>query len=363
MKKIIMSLLIIHCSLLIAKAQVTQEWVATYNGTGSGFNFPKKMAIDNHGDIIVAGNSDSTNGYDYIVLKYTSSGNLIWKQRYNGIGNGYDYLSGMVLDDSGNVYVTGSSEEGISRGGINWVTIKYNSDGAMKWKRSLNWTANNTDENFGMNIDNDRNIYVIGFGRVTSLERAMLTMKYSSNGDSVWCQSYTSLPQRSNWGYSVVADDSDNVYSSGYGAVPTGNEIITMKYNSDGNEKWVRTAPTNEGDYLRPTFSAVDDENNLVVVGYGYFSNNYDFQTLKYSSNGDIIWSRYYAGLNDDHANCLTVDKENNILIGGSTYSTGFEDYLILEYSPNGDTILNKLFEGGRQSNRSCTFHNFGQGK
>ncbi len=36
-----------------------------------------------------------------------------------------------------------------------------------------------------------------------------------------------------NWGYSVVTDDSLNVYSSGYGDVPTGNEIITIKYDPE----------------------------------------------------------------------------------------------------------------------------------
>ena len=344
MKKILITLLLLLSNIL--PAQVTQEWVATYSGTGSGYNFPKKMTIDFEGNIIVAGNSDSTHGYDYIILKYTPSGNLIWKQRYNGIGNGYDYLSGMVLDDSGNVYVTGSSEEGSSRGGINWVTIKYNSSGSMKWKRSLNWTANLVDENFGMNIDKDRNIYVIGFGRVTSLERAMLTMKYNPDGDSVWCASYTSLAQRSNWGYSVVTDDSDNVYSSGYGAVPTGNEIVTIKYDSGGQRKWVKTAPTGEGDYLRPVFSAVDSSNNIVVVGYSYFSNNYDFQTLKYSSAGDLLWSRTYNGGNIDRANCLFIDNYSNILIAGFTFINTYGDYLILKYSSAGETLLMKNFNG-----------------
>ncbi len=79
MKIIIIIYLIVTANLI--SAQVTQEWVATYPGTGSGYNFPKKSAIDKDGNFIVAGNSDSTHGYDYIVLKYSPSGNLIWKQR------------------------------------------------------------------------------------------------------------------------------------------------------------------------------------------------------------------------------------------------------------------------------------------
>lgn len=185
-KSILLILQLFHFILITESfAQVTQEWIASYNGVGSGYNFPKKSAIYKDGNFIVVGNSDSANGYDYIILKYSPSGNLIWKQRYNGTGNGYDYLMGMVLDDSGNVYVTGESDEGILHGGINWVTIKYGFNGQKLWKRSLNWTANNTDEPFGMNIDIERNMYVVRFGRITNAERALVTIKYSSKGDSI----------------------------------------------------------------------------------------------------------------------------------------------------------------------------------
>ncbi|MEO8665263.1 MAG: SBBP repeat-containing protein [Ignavibacteria bacterium] len=327
-------------------AQVTQEWVATYSGTGSGYNFPKKSAIDKFGNFIVAGNSDSTDDYDYIILKYSPYGNLIWKQRYNGTANSYDYLIGMVLDDSNNVYVTGGSDEGILNGSVNWVTIKYNSEGIMKWKKSLNWIYGGVDEPFGMAIDKNRNIYVTGYGKVTNAERAMVTIKYDSNGDSLWTKNYVSLPQRSNWGYSVVADDFLNVYSSGYGAVPTGNEIISIKYDAAGNEKWVKKWPTNSGDYLRPTFSAVDKENNLIVVGYSYFSNSYDIVTLKYTANGDTLWSRIYNGGNTDRANSLFLDEDSDILIAGYTDTDTYGDYLILKYASNGDTLLLKKING-----------------
>jgi hypothetical protein len=330
----------------LVSAQVTQEWVATYPGTGSGYNFPKKSAIDKDGNFIVAGNSDSTHGYDYIVLKYSPSGNLIWKQRYNGTGNSYDYLIGMVLDDSGNVYVTGESDDGAALGGINWVTIKYNTNGQMKWKRSLNWTGNYTDEPFGMNIDKERNIYVVGFGITSSVYRQMVTIKYSSNGDSLWTKVYRISPTTHDWGYSVVTDDSLNVYSSGYGDVPTGNEIITIKYDQNGVEKWIEKYPTYYGDWLRPTYSAIDKENNLVVVGYSYISNYYDIITLKYNTEGSLLWSRIYDGGDIDRAQCIFIDDHSDILIAGCTFQNTEGDFLILKYDKDGDTLLIKNING-----------------
>ena len=344
MTKIIITLFLLLSNIL--HAQVTQEWVATYAGTGSGYNFPKKSAIDKSGNFIVAGNSESSQGYDYITLKYSPSGNLIWSQRYNGIGNNYDYVSGMVIDDSGNVYVSGASQEGISLGGINWVTIKYNPDGQMQWKRSMNWTANNTDEPFGMNIDRERNIYVIGYGKTDGVHRQMVTIKYSSDGDSLWTKVYRSSQTTHDWGYSVVTDDSLNVYSSGYGILPVNNEIVTLKYDSDGAEKWIKKYPTYEGDWLRPVLSEVDIENNIIVIGYSYFSNNYDIVTLKYTPDGDLLWSRNYNGGNTDRANSMCIDKNSNILIGGYTTKNTEGDFLILKYSSKGDILLLKNVNG-----------------
>ena len=48
-------------------AQVTQEWVATYNGTGIGGYNADKAAVDKFGNFIVAGRGGFEN-VDYLLL-------------------------------------------------------------------------------------------------------------------------------------------------------------------------------------------------------------------------------------------------------------------------------------------------------
>ena len=355
MKKITVILILIITSLIISElsAQVTQEWVATFNGIGNGSNVPKKNAVDKFGNIIVAGRSDYFGGYaDFITLKYNPSGNLLWANRYNGIGNNNDRIEDMLLDDSGNVYVTGESYEGPSGGTYNWVTIKYKPNGDTAWKRSFGWTGGGLDQPFSMTKDKLNNIYITGLARAyPPYNDDMLTVKYTSDGEFQWARSYSSIQNGPDWGYSIAADDSNNVYSSGYGEATLGNEIVTIKYNTNGDEMWIRKNTTLGGDYLRPVKSATDKYNNITVNGYYYLGEQYAFITIKYNSEGDTLWKRIYKGdgnLNFCFALC-TDDSANVYVAGRNTSSVTGNDFLTIKYKPNGDTAWIRIYDGGYQ--------------
>jgi len=53
---------------------VTQEWVRTYNGPDNGQDIPKKLIVDNSGNIYVTGMSYRTSpdpGHDIVTIKYS----------------------------------------------------------------------------------------------------------------------------------------------------------------------------------------------------------------------------------------------------------------------------------------------------
>ena len=64
----------------------------------------------------------------------------VWAAEFNGSGNSVDYSYAMVIDQSGNTQVTG--ETYTSAGNYDCVTIKYNSDGDTVWVRYYNGPAN-----------------------------------------------------------------------------------------------------------------------------------------------------------------------------------------------------------------------------
>lgn len=354
MKKIIVVFMIFTLFILFysneMNAQVTQEWVATYNGVGVGYNTPRKSAVDKFGNYIVAGSSENSADYDYVVLKYNTSGNLLWSRRYNSPVNRYDYLTDMVLDDSGNIYVTGESQVEATGGDLDWITIKYKPNGDTAWIRSFEWTGGGPDEPYSIALDKKNNIFITGFCLASSPNgRDMVTAKYNYNGDLQWAKGYSSKNNGSDWGYAVVVDDSNNVYSSGYGSIPEGNEIVTIKYNSNGDQIWIRKFSTLGGDYLRPVKSAKDKYDNIIVNGYYYPGEQYAFNTIKYNKNGDLLWNRYYKGAgNLNFCFALCTDSSANVYVAGRNTSTGTgNDFLTIKYNEFGDTSWIRIYDGG----------------
>lgn len=354
MKKIIVVFMIFTLFILFysieMNAQVTQEWVATYNGVGVGCNTPRKSAVDKFGNYIVAGSSENSADYDYVVLKYNTSGNLLLSRRYNSPVNRYDYLTDMVLDDSGNIYVTGESQVEATGGDLDWITIKYKPNGDTAWIRSFEWTGGGPDEPYSIALDKKNNIFITGFCLASSPNgRDMVTAKYNYNGDLQWAKGYSSKNNGSDWGYAVVVDDSNNVYSSGYGSIPEGNEIVTIKYNSNGDQIWIRKFPTLGGDYLRPVKSAKDKYDNIIVNGYYYPGEQYAFNTIKYNKNGDLLWNRYYKGAgNLNFCFALCTDSSANVYVAGRNTSTGTgNDFLTIKYNEFGDTSWIRIYDGG----------------
>ena len=107
-----------------------------------------------------------------------------WIQRYNGTGNNTDVANSIAVDNWGNVYVTGYSYSGAS--GNDYVTVKYNSNGDSLWVRRYNGPGNNNDQAVSVGVDAPGNVYVTGFSIGIGTFEDYATIKYNSNGDPIW---------------------------------------------------------------------------------------------------------------------------------------------------------------------------------
>ncbi len=127
----------------------------------------------------MAGFTGSFGGSRACVLKYSSSGTLLWQKTWTG-GSG-EYAWAVSADGSGNIYVAGNTET-FSAGAYDVFLLKYSSAGDLLWQKT--WGGAEDDEPFALSLDGSGNIYVTG--RTESFgtgDTDVFLLKYSPSGD------------------------------------------------------------------------------------------------------------------------------------------------------------------------------------
>ena len=294
---------------------VTQEWVKRYNGTGSSDDAATVVKTDAAGNIYVTGYSKGTgSNFDIVTLKYNSAGVQQWVNRFDGIGNSEDRPNSMVLDASGNVYVTGFTRHDTTRSSEDYCTIKYNNSGVQQWIAIYNGPGDDVDFSADVKVDESSNVYVTGGSAIGDYFHCT-TIKYNSSGIQQWVQSNDSASR----GYSIALDNSGNVYVAGVISYPR-IDFLIIKYNSSGAQQWLKRN-SGLGENNHDPKMVTDVSGNVYVTGAAYTGGWGHYFTFKYNSAGIFQWQKTYIGpLNRlDYPNDIKVDAAGNVYVTGSS--------------------------------------------
>lgn len=311
-------------------------WVRRYIYHGK--DRAQAITVDDLGNIYITGKSyDSTTYNDYLTIKYNSSGDTMWVRRYNGPGNGSDEAAAIAVDDLGYVYVTGSSyNTGTSS---DYATIKYNITGDTVWVRRYNGAGNSGDEARGIVVDKKGNVYVSGRDWDSATGYDYATVKYDSSGQQQWVRTYDGLSRtKKRAGFfpaintdeinAMAIDSNGNVYVTGYSMGNWDIAATTIKYDTWGTEKWVKRYNGSGGSWDEAFAITVDNLGNVYITG-GCENSNYDYFIVKYDSMGTKLWDRSYNGPGnaDESANAIAVDEDGNVYVAGTDCSTSTGGY------------------------------------
>jgi hypothetical protein len=382
-------------------ASGSEIWVRRYNGPGNSFDFTNAVTVDVSGNIYVVGRSPgSETGSDYATIKYYPNGDTAWVRRYNGPANSYDRAHDVTVDAFSNVYVTGAScgigtGDDITtikyypNGDTAWVrtyhdgaespfdvvvdgvgnvyvagyapqdtgenseyaTIKYRPNGDTAWVRGYNGPGDGSDDACAVAVAGSGNVYVTGWSWGIGTDQDCATVKYDSSGNQIWARRYNGPGNGNDNGHAIALDGSENVYVTGPSlGSGTERDYVTVKYDSSGNEIWVRryNGPGNGHDYSHAM--AVDGLGNVYVTGVSYGGvTDYDCATVKYDSSGNEVWVQRYNGPDNgyDYAYRLALDGSGNVFIaGGSNNNLTFWDFSTIKYfqalrgDANGDWVI-----------------------
>jgi PKD repeat protein len=336
---------------VFSSAQTVQEmWTARYNGTGNNYDEANAIAVDQSGNVYVAGESKgSSGGLDYVTMKYDCYGNVLWSARYNGPGNGDDKAHAVVIDNNGNVFVTGESRGNGSS--TDYATVKYDTNGNQLWVARYDGPAGSDDMAHGIALDGNSNVVVTGESKGNSTGFDYATIKYNANGSQLWVKRYNGPVSFEDSAYAVAIDVNGNIYITGESkGSQTCLDFATLKYDTNGNQLWVRRSNNPSNSHDSAYSIAVDSSRNVYVTGKSKSSTyHYDYMTIKYDSGGNEQWLKRYNGTGngDDSAYAVAVDGSGYVYVTGESdgYRTD-KDYVTIKYDANGNEVWIGRYNG-----------------
>ncbi len=343
---------------LQVNAQVTQEWVARYKGPGNpGYNFPTAIDVDNQGNIYVAGYSrigdNTSTNIEIATIKYNSDGLEQWIRRYGGLGSSSDEARAIAIDTLGNVYVTGISIDSLW---TNITTIKYSPEGNELWVQKYNRTGDGNEGPTAIAVDGTGSVYVTGYCvRPGITDYDFVTLKYNSNGVQQWVKFYNGPVNGNDFSKAIAIDNQDNIYVTG-SSRGVGNHIdyVTIKYNSSGTQLWVERY-SGSGPAQGANAVTVDNNGNVYITGsLRNTENNTDYVTIKYDTNGILKWFQIYnEGNSNEAGRFIAVDEYSNVYVAGNSNSG--VSFATIKYDSTGAFQWVQTYSGPNGTNNSLT--------
>jgi len=322
----------------------TRYYTRYGNGSGYNGNHVNDFVVDNAGNVYVTGFShDSSGVYHYATVKYNKAGIEQWVRRY-GAGYNSSVAAAIALDPTGNVCVTGKGYDPAANRFF-FTTIKYNPTGKTLWTRHFNPPGHFGSEARAIAIDAAGNVYVAGFSDDHYYYDPALTfVKYNPDGKFLMSRVY--VPTREEYdsdgvGLKIWVDELQNVYLTGTGFSRTYYVIIKIVTQANNGKDWGISYTGGNGGVAVVSDLFVDDVGNVYVTGsrsQSAIAQNWNYLTAKFDTKGRLQWALNYNGPKNgnDYARALAVDGSGNVYVTGESDGFGpWHDIVTIKYSQN----------------------------
>ena len=213
---------------------------------GTGYDLGEAVAVDGSGNVVVAGYFQGTIDCgggpltsaglgDMFVAKYSATGQHLWSKRFGGTGD--DYVHGIAVDGSGDVFLTGQFTNTIDFGGPALTSAGYEdiflakisgASGGYLWSKRFG-SATRTDAGYGVAVDGSGNVAITGFfaygvdfggGTLIAQDSDIFVAKYDPAGTYISSRRYGdpagSPSPTGQFGDAIAMSSGGNVFITGH---------------------------------------------------------------------------------------------------------------------------------------------------
>jgi hypothetical protein len=316
-----------------------------------------KILYDHAGHIYIAGFVNgvySHTGGSFCLMKYTLNGDSIWEYIDN---NTYDgEVKAMAIDKSGNIIIAGFENTGSTGISSDYMTMKIDSGGTLQWYKTFNnWGPNQSNKIYDLCIDKHDAIYVTGIcDDSVNFYTDIITFKYDKDGNEIWKKQYNGPFNYYDGVRKILVDDKINVFVTGFCSSnsPAQSDIVLLKYDSLGTLKLssfydFKPAPQS---FDEPVDMKLDGAGNIYIVGKSSSNNSQAtmrIATLKFNSEGDTVWTRRWGLSGDKQPQQMIMDDAANIYITGHYYANNGTGYngITMKYDSSGRLLWESSYE------------------
>lgn len=338
------------------------------------------------------------------IVKYSSTGNLMWKKRFSSIV--YHCLSyNLVVGNSGDLYISGSFADAIyfdhpskapgtslfstAPSKYDHFVVKISSSGSYIWSQILHGT-NILTQPIHLVLDQNENIFLFGIFRDTlymdSTNQNMIVgkgnndlflAKYDSSGNYVNHQTMTGsgieydidVGIDASGNIALIGRFQDTLYVDTTFIVNNylARDYFVAHFSNDLDLDWVYTLNPNRND--KELYGlGFDNQSRLYLLGSFRDKSDFDYSTDTFYLNAPTFQRHGFVSIYDDefnilnafsiegmvYPNCMKSDGSNNIYIEGT-----FRDTVDFDPSQNDFKMYGSWTLPSTPSNCSYGFNGF----
>lgn len=332
---------------------ISEEWTGTGGLSAVFYNNVSKT--DAQRNVYVAGSTLNASGNNDIILqKFNRYGDLLWQQTYNGSADLEDLAADIFIDDSLNVFLTGTITDNVTDG-FDLCVQKYQPDGTLEWTYLYDNNGSPVSYDAGTAItgDNNGSVFVTGgsYGNETMADFVTISLD-AGNGSENWSSryDYDNLSDLA----AKIAYKQSKVVISGASQENTNPEkwaLATIEYNaSNGTQNSVKRTTGSMTEGVDEVYDlTIDDDGNVYVAGAVLNdSTGYDASVYKLDDELNLTWEKHIDVYGtDDKAHGIKVDTAGNVYVTGfTTHPNQGKNYLTYKLNASDSLLWKREYNG-----------------